>query len=70
MSQRSGVPNPTQHGVVWSTSANPTIADSKTTDGDVTATGAFTSSITGLTPGMLYHVRAYATNTAGTSYGE
>ena len=65
-----GVPNPTQHGVVWSTSADPTIADSKTTDGDITLTGAFTSSITGLTPGMLYHVRAYATNTVGAVYGE
>ncbi len=65
-----GVPNPTQHGVVWSTSANPTTANSKTTDGAVSATGAFTSSITGLTAGTLYHVRAYATNTAGTAYGE
>ena len=30
---------------------------------------AFTSAITGLTPGTLYHVRAYATNDGGTSYG-
>ncbi len=65
-----GVPNPTQHGVVWSTSTAPTLADSKTTDGDISITGAFTSSITGLTPGLLYHVRAYASNVAGTSYGE
>ena len=65
-----GVPNPTQHGVVWSIALNPTTADSKTTDGAVSATGAFTSSITGLTPGTLYHVRAYATNAAGTAYGE
>ena len=65
-----GSPNPTQHGVVWSTSANPTTANSKTTDGAVSATGAFTSSITGLAAGMLYHVRAYATNIAGTAYGE
>ena len=65
-----GAPNPTEHGVVWSTSLNPTIADSKTTDGAVSATGAFTSSITGLTPGTLYHVRAYATNTQGTVYGD
>jgi parallel beta-helix repeat protein len=64
-----GAPNPTQHGVVWSTSLNPTIADSKTTDGLVNATGAFTSSLTGLTPGTLYHVRAYATNSQGTVYG-
>ena len=65
-----GVPNPTQHGVVWSTSADPTLADNKTEDGDVSLTGAFTSSITGLTPGMLYHVRAYATNAVDTAYGE
>jgi parallel beta-helix repeat protein len=65
-----GTPNPTEHGVVWSTSANPTTADSKTTDGPVSATGAFTSNITALAPGTLYHVRAYATNTAGTSYGD
>ena len=64
-----GLPNPTQHGVVWGTAPNPTTADSQTTDGPVSATGAFTSAITGLTPGTLYHVRAYATNTAGTSYG-
>ena len=65
-----GIPNPTEHGVVWSTSADPTIADSKTTDGPVSATGAFTSAITGLTQGTLYHVRAYATNDIGTVYGE
>ncbi|HLO33190.1 MAG TPA: right-handed parallel beta-helix repeat-containing protein [Anaerolineales bacterium] len=65
-----GMPNPTQHGVVWGTSLNPTIADSKTTDGAVSATGTFTSNLTGLTPGTLYHVRAYATNAAATSYGE
>ena len=64
-----GSSNPTQHGVVWSTSLNPTIADSKTEDGPVTLAGPFTSSMTGLTPGTLYHVRAYATNDAGTSYG-
>ncbi|MBN2610114.1 MAG: hypothetical protein JXB00_01015, partial [Bacteroidales bacterium] len=57
----------TARGVCWSTTANPTIANSKTTDG--TATGAFTSSITGLTASTTYHVRAYATNSIGTSYG-
>ncbi len=57
----------TARGVCWSTSANPTTADSKTTDG--TGTGAFVSSITGLAPGTTYHVRAYATNSVGTAYG-
>jgi hypothetical protein len=58
----------TARGVCWSTSENPTIADSHTTDG--TGTGIFTSSITGLSPGTIYHVRAYATNSVGTSYGD
>jgi|GEM_PF-2839685 len=65
-----GAPNPTQHGVCWNTTGSPTIADSKTQDGAVSATGAFTSSMTGLSPNTPYYVRAYATNTAGTVYGD
>ena len=58
----------TARGVVWSTSQNPTIGlTTKTVDG--TGTGSFTSSITGLTPSTVYYVRAYATNSAGTAYG-
>jgi len=64
-----GFPNPTQHGVVWNTTGTPTTADSKTSDGAVTDFGVFTSAMTGLTPGIPYHVRAYATNTSGTAYG-
>lgn len=64
-----GAPNPTQHGVCWSTTQNPTIANSKTELGARNTTGAFTSNITGLSPNTTYYVRAYATNTAGTSYG-
>jgi hypothetical protein len=63
----SGGASVTARGVCWSTTANPTTANSKTTDG--TGTGTFTSSITGLTAGTTYHYRAYATNSAGTSYG-
>jgi uncharacterized protein (TIGR02145 family) len=54
-------------GVCWATSANPLATGSHTTDG--TGTGSFPSNITGLTPGTIYHVRAYATNSAGTAYG-
>ena len=54
-------------GVCWSTSQSPTVYDSHTTDGS--GTGNFTSSLTGLTIGTTYHVRAYATNSAGTAYG-
>lgn len=64
-----GGPNPTSHGVCWNTSGTPTIADSKTDEGSTSSTGAFTSSITGLTMGITYYVRAYATNTEGTAYG-
>ncbi len=58
----------TARGVCWSTSQNPTTADSHTTDGS--GTGSFSSSITGLTPNTTYYVRAYATNSVGTAYGE
>jgi uncharacterized protein (TIGR02145 family) len=54
-------------GVCWSTSPGPTTANSITSDG--TGTGIFTSAITALTPGITYYVRAYATNNAGTFYG-
>ncbi len=60
--------NITSRGVVWSTSPNPTIVlTTKTSDGS--GTDYFTSAITGLTPETTYYVRAYATNSAGTSYG-
>jgi len=58
----------TAKGVCWSTTANPTTANSKTSDG--TGTGSFTSSLTSLIPCTTYHIRAYATNDAGfTAYG-
>jgi uncharacterized protein (TIGR02145 family) len=58
----------TARGVCWATTANPVIgATNTTTDG--TGTGVFTSAITGLLPGTPYHIRAYATNSAGTAYG-
>ena len=57
----------TARGVCWNTSPNPTVANSKTTDG--IGTGTFESSITSLLANTTYHVRAYATNSVGTSYG-
>lgn len=57
----------TARGVCWSTSQNPTTADSHTSDGS--GTGSFTSSLTGLTANTTYYVRAYATNSVGTTYG-
>lgn len=57
----------TERGVCWGTEPNPTIEGSKTTDG--TGDGAFTSNLTGLAGLTKYYVRAYATNSAGTAYG-
>ncbi len=58
----------TARGVCWGTSSGPTIDDSITSNG--TGTGAFTSDLAGLSPLTTYYVRAYATNTIGTSYGD
>jgi len=57
----------TARGVCFATTANPTISNNVTIDG--TGTGVFTSSLTGLTAGTTYYVRAYAINSAGTAYG-
>ena len=57
----------TAKGICWSTTSNPTLSDSKTTDG--TGDANFTSQMTGLQDGTTYYVRAYATNAKGTSYG-
>jgi len=54
-------------GVCYGTSANPDLTGTFTNNGS--GTGSFTSNLSGLTPGTLYHVRAYATNSVGTSYG-
>lgn len=57
----------TARGVCWNTTGNPTVANSKTTSGS--GTGSFSSSLTGLSPNTTYYVRAYATNSVGTAYG-
>jgi hypothetical protein len=57
----------TARGVCWSTIANPTINENKTTNG--TGPGIFISDLSDLSPATIYYVRAYATNKAGTAYG-
>jgi hypothetical protein len=57
----------TAKGVVWNTSPNPTIANSKTTNG--TSLAPFVSSLTGLLANNTYYVRAYATTGGVTTYG-
>jgi uncharacterized protein (TIGR02145 family) len=54
-------------GVCWSVSENPTLINDKTVDGS--GIDVFTSNVTNLQTGTTYYVRAYATNSFGTGYG-
>lgn len=56
-------------GVCWGTEENPDLTGLHTED-EVAADGTFVSHIEGLQPDMTYYVRAYATNSVGTSYGD
>ncbi|MFH1119496.1 MAG: LamG domain-containing protein [Bacteroidota bacterium] len=58
----------TARGVCWSTSAQPVISNDKTSDGS--GAGSYASNLTGLSPDTRYYIRAYATNSAGTAYGQ
>jgi hypothetical protein len=57
----------TARGVCWNTSQNPTVQNNKSTNGS--GTGTYTSELSGLQPGQVLYLRAYATNSTGTSYG-
>ena len=57
----------TERGFVYSTSANPTISNSKIVVAGTT--GSFSSALTGLTSGTTYNVRAYAIDASGIAYG-
>ena len=57
----------TQKGVCWSTSINPTLNDSCSDEGS--GANEYTSTMSGLSSDTRYYVRAYATNSAGTGYG-
>jgi uncharacterized protein (TIGR02145 family) len=62
-----GAAEVTTRGVCWSTDENPTIEGSHTQDGS--GIDSFSSTISNLLPNTYYYVRAYATNSHGTSYG-
>jgi len=58
----------TKRGIVWSLTTGPTITSPwRTLDGE--GIGDYSSIITGLEDGLTYYIRAYATNSAGTAYG-
>jgi hypothetical protein len=58
----------TEKGVCWSISENPSISDNKIVA--TSTTSSFECSINGLKGGVTYYVRAFATNSLGTGYGQ
>ncbi|MCL2012143.1 MAG: DNRLRE domain-containing protein [Cystobacterineae bacterium] len=64
-----GTPPYTERGLCHHTSPNPTIANNRTPIAG-SGTGSFSASLSNLSPGTTYYVRSYATNAAGTAYGE
>jgi uncharacterized protein (TIGR02145 family) len=58
----------TARGFCWNTSHNPTINNSLSNEGS--GVGAFANWVSGLSPDSTYYIRAYATNSQGTGYGE
>lgn len=58
----------TARGICWGTAATPTTSGNKTADS--AGTGSYKSLMTGLTANTTYYIRAYATNAAGTAYGQ
>lgn len=59
----------TERGVCWGTSLNPTIDKLSNRLANGSGTGTFSATIAPLLPGVQYHVRAYAINSAGVAYG-
>lgn len=57
----------TKSGIVWSDFYNPTVVDQQVISGK--GNESFSIQITGLTPGKTYYARTFATNSAGTVYG-
>ncbi len=59
----------TARGICWNTLTNPAISDHTASDGS-TGSGSFSCNISGLTGNSVYYVRAWATNSEGTAYGD
>ena len=57
----------TIRGFCYSTTSNPTISNDTTMNG--TGTGVYSGTLQNLNPSTTYYIRAYATNSMGTSYG-
>ncbi|MGM0573168.1 MAG: S8 family serine peptidase, partial [Bacteroidota bacterium] len=60
----------TTRGVIWGTNPGLNVFNYEEITIDGSGSGEFTSQLTGLVPETTYYVRAYATNSTGTAYGE
>lgn len=58
----------TERGIVYGTSPDPFITNTKVVDSSA-GTGPFTTSLSGLIPATLYYIRAYAVNGGSVTYG-
>ena len=66
----AGEPEYTERGFVYATTHNPMVDSDTKVVATGKGTGDFVANATGLVVGNTYYVRAYATNTQGTAYGE
>jgi len=69
LSNPNASPPVTARGIVWNTSANPTITLPTKTIDEADVHGEFRSLLNGLSAGTTYYIRAYATSATGTTYG-
>lgn len=67
--ESKGDPAYTQRGFVYGVAHSPTLDDATVINVSGTTTGAYTYNLTGLEMGKVYHVRAFASNAKGTTYG-
>ena len=66
-----GNPNPTQHGVCYNRTGNPTLEDNKTEQGPIdNSPTIFLAPIDDLLPDRTYYLKAYAINDVDTVFGE
>lgn len=68
--ESEGIPAYTERGFVYSTVFDPTIESGEKVIVNGTSVGDFSANLSGLEKDVTYYVRAYATNSDGTAYGE
>ena len=68
--ESEGIPAYTERGFVYSSLPAPTVENGEKVEVDGRGTGEFRTNVSGLQKDVTYYVRAYATNSEGTSYGD